>query len=58
MFDAKNIYWFEKLASALLECCGFSVVVKSLVLQWLTSEEAAIHKKYQFQERVTEIVIK
>ena len=47
MFDAKNIYWFEKLASALLGCCGFSVIVKSLVLQRLTAE-AAIHKKHQF----------
>ena len=48
--NGKNIYWFKKLVSAPFGGCEFSVRVKSLVLQSLTSAEAAVHKKHQFRE--------
>ena len=42
--NAKNIYWFKKPVSAPLGC-WFSVRVKFLVLESLTSTEAAVQKK-------------
>ena len=56
--NAKNFYWFKKLVSAPLGCCGFSVRVKPLLLRDLTSAKATVHKKHQFREKVAKMVTK
>ena len=46
----KKPHWFENLVFAQLVSCGFSVKVKSFVLQSLTLPETAVYKNINFEK--------